>query len=321
MAVYAQLAAEDIARFLHAYDVGTLASAKGIAEGVSNSNWLVDTSAGRFILTRYEARTDPADLPYFLALLDHLAAAGAPVPRTIHTRDGDSLRSLAGRPAALIEFLPGLSLDEPGPDQLASVGAALAQIHRAAEDFPMDRANGLGRDAVGAMLDALDVTALARIDPALPGAIEGERAWLSAQPPHELPGGTIHADLFPDNVLFRDGAVSGLIDFYFACTDRLALDIATTHAAWCFDPSGATFHEARSAALLAGYRSHRTISDPERTALPALAREACLRFVATRSQDWLAHDGSVFAPRKDPMDFIRRARHYASLGTGAFAAA
>ncbi|WJY19113.1 homoserine kinase [Alteriqipengyuania flavescens] len=317
MAVYTQLSAGEIAAFLASYDVGELQSVKGIAEGVSNSNWLVETTEARFILTRYEHRTDPADLPYFLGLMDHLSARGCPVPRTIHDAAGESISELAGRPAALIEFLPGLSIDDPNEAQARSVGAALAGIHSGAQGFAGERANSLGPEQVAAMFDAMGEDALGQIDPALPAFVAGERAFVATQSFAELPRGTIHADLFPDNVLMRGTEVGGLIDFYFACTDHLALDLATTHAAWAFDPDG-EFRPAIAAALVQGYEGARPIPGPERLALPALARQACLRFVATRAQDWLAHDGSVLAPRKDPMDFVRRGQAYARLGTAAF---
>lgn len=323
MAVYTQLSADEIEAFIARYDVGDVQSVKGIAEGVSNSNWLLETSgsprAGRFILTRYEHRTDPDDLPYFLGLLDHLSARDCPVPRTIHDRDGGSIGKLAGREAALIEFLPGLSIDNPDEAHARAVGGALAGIHLAAQDYGQERPNALGPEGVAAIFAQLGSAELAAIDPALPEFVEAEQAALSAHDHDGLPRGTIHADLFPDNVLMRGDSVGGLIDFYFACTDHFALDLATTHAAWSFDGDN-VFRPAIGAALMAGYDGVRPIEDAERSALPALARQACLRFVATRAQDWLAHDGTMLAPRKDPMEFVRRGQMYAERGDAVFGA-
>lgn len=317
MAVYAQLSTSQIAQFVALYDVGELLSVKGIAEGVSNSNWLIETNRSHYILTRYEHRTDPADLPYFLGLLDHLSARGCPVPRTIHDSSGGSIGQLGGNPAALIEFLSGLSVDDPTPMQAAAVGRALAGMHHGARDYAPTRENSLGSKDVEAILDGLGDPALAGIDPDLPAFVANERAWLARNADSGFPIGTIHADLFPDNVLMRGNKVGGLIDFYFSCTGPLALDLATTHASWSFGTDN-EFRLETGLALVAGYNDVRAIEAAERATLPYLARQTCLRFVATRSQDWLAHDGTVLAPRKDPMEFVSRARVYAQWAEAAF---
>lgn len=317
MAVYTHLGADQLAGLIAQYDVGELRSAKGIAEGVSNSNWLVETSSDRFILTMYETRTDLADLPFFLGLLDHLAARNCPVPRTIHDRDGAPFRMIGGKAVALIEFLPGVSVDRPGIAQAQAVGQALAGIHLASSDFPGHRANGLALDAWrGLLADCGD--GLARIDPSLPGLVAEELAFLVDRWPQELPRSVIHADLFPDNVLMLGDSVSGLIDFYFACTDITAYDLAVTHAAWCFDSDGSNFHPEIAAALVEGYESVRRLSDEEWAALPILARGAAMRFLATRSYDWLHTPHGALVTPKDPMAFARRSRAYASMGNGAF---
>jgi homoserine kinase type II len=329
MAVYTHLSAHEMARLIDSYDVGTLRSAKGIAEGVSNSNWLIETvdeRAGdisrRFILTMYEKRTEIADLPFFLGLLDHLAAAKCPVPRTIHDKDGAAFRMVDGKAVALIEFLPGISVDRPDAAQARSVGRALAGIHLAGRDFSGARANGLGPDAWPQMVRDCGADGLASIDPALPALIDTEmdnqaRRRPAADTP-DLPRGVIHADLFPDNVLMVGDQVSGLIDFYFACTDFFALDLATTHAAWCFGPDGRAFDANLSRALIEGYEDVRKLSDAERAALPVLARGTCLRFVLTRADDWLNTPGDALVAKKDPMDFARRMQFYAAHGKDAF---
>jgi len=319
VAVYTHLGAEDLAELIACYDVGELVSAKGIAEGVSNSNWLIETTASRFILTMYESRTELSDLPFFLGLLDHLAERGCPVPRTIHDADGAAFRMVAGKAVALIEFLPGVSVDHPRPSQAHAVGAALAGVHLASRDFADTRANGLGLAGWQALLDACGEEGLARIDPALPALVADESRHLAAHWPRDLPVSIIHADLFPDNVLMRGDEVSGLIDFYFACTDTTAYDLAVTHAAWCFDRDGAQFSPAIGAALLAGYDSVRPLSADERAALPLLARGAAMRFLATRAYDWLHTPADALVTRKDPMAFARRLAFYTQAGAEAFA--
>ncbi len=326
MAVYTQLGAEALGALIARFDVGTLVSAKGIAEGVSNSNWLVETTGAdgagaRFILTLFEGRTDIADLPFFLGLLDHLAAQGCAVPRTVHDRAGAGFRMVAGKAAALIEFLPGVSVSVPTAAQARSVGAALARLHRAAGGFGMARANTMGPAAWGALLGACGAEGLAGIDAALPALVARHLPQVTAAWPAQLPRGVIHADLFPDNVLMLGDRVTGMIDFYFACDDLLAYDVAVTHAAWCFDGAGGRFDAGVSAALLAGYDAVRPLSAAERGALPVLAQGAALRFLATRSYDWLHTPADALVMRKDPMAFARRLAFYADPAqAGLFAA-
>lgn len=332
MAVYTRIGAEAMDALIGAFDVGTLTSAKGIAEGVSNSNWLIETtgreiggregSGARFILTVYEDRTEVAELPFFLGLLDHLAAAGCPVPRTIHDRDGAAFRKFRAdggeeKSLALIEFLPGVSADAPTPRQAEAVGRALAQVHLAAQDYPATRANSMGP---AAWLDFAAKCAGrwreidARLE-AVPEAVDSAIARL----PADLPQSVIHADLFPDNVLLVGDRVAGLIDFYFACTGAMAYDIAVTHAAWSFSRDGTAFDPAIGAGILRGYEALRPLSTAERDALPALAEGAALRFLLTRAYDWLNTPADALVTRKDPMAFYHRWRFYADNGAAAFA--
>ena len=313
MAVYTQLGAEQLASLIAQFDVGSLVSAKGIAEGISNSNWLVETTGrggegARFILTMYEFRIEVEDLPFFLSLLDHLAATGCPVPRTIHDRAGALYRMVGDKAVALIEFLPGVSVSAPTPGQARAVGAALAQLHLAAADFPGARANTMGLGEWQRLAKACDAEGLAEIHPELGALVTRELAALERRWPQDLPRSVIHADLFPDNVLMLGDEVTGLIDFYFACTDITAYDLAVTHAAWCFDATGARFDPGISTALIAGYESVRPLLAEERAALPILARGAAMRFLMTRAWDWMNTPAGALVTRKDPMAFAQRLR-------------
>ncbi len=325
MAVYTDLGAETLAELIASYDVGTLVSAKGIAEGISNSNWLVETAreghpSTRYILTMYERRIDTAELPFFLGLLDHLAARGCAVPATIHDRGGASWRELDGKAVALIEFLPGISPSTPTPAQAFAVGEALARVHLAARDFPLARRDRLDAAANAATLHRCGVEALERIAPELADALPLADAIVERWP-DDLPRSIIHSDLFPDNVLMLGKRVTGLIDFYFACNGLMTYDLAVTHAAWCFDRSGARFDADVGRALLVGYESTRPLDPDERTALPLLAEGACLRFVASRAEDWLDRPRGAQVMRKDPLDFYRRWQFYRDAGERAFASA
>lgn len=312
MAVYTPVSAEEMATFLLRYDVGTLVSAKGIAEGVENTNFLIDTTNGRFILTLYEKRVDGADLPFFMALLDHLADRGLPVPRAVRDREAVQLQQVAGRPACLIEFLPGVSVTKPTAQQARSTGTALGQMHAALADFTPRRPNALGLAGWHALAarcgDDLD-----RIAPDLRQRVADELAWLDRHWPADLQTAVIHADLFPDNVLMRGDAVGGIIDFYFACTDVRAWDVAVTHAAWSFAADGTGHDTMVGDAIIAGYDDSFGLTREERSGFPALARGACLRFLLTRAWDWLNTPADALVTRKDPLAFLRRLDHYAAL--------
>jgi len=317
MAVYTRVSAERIARLLDRYDVGTLVSAKGIAEGVENSNYLIETSEDRFILTLYEKRVDANDLPYFLGLLDHLAERGQPVPRAIADRGGRKIQTVEGKPACLIAFLPGVSLGEPNVEQTRATGAALGKLHNALADFKDERPNTLSLAGWHALADQCGV-ALDDIAPSLDAAVREELVFLDAHWPDALPRSAIHADLFPDNVLMLGDQVTGIIDFYFACTDIRAYDLAVTHAAWCFDDDGASFDADRSDGLVSGYNRQSPLSDAERTALPILARGAALRFLLTRAWDWLNTPANALVTRKHPLAFLRRLEFYRSADSRIF---
>ena len=309
MAVYTQVSAEALGGFLARYDHGELVSAKGIAEGVENSNYMVDTTRGRFILTLYEKRVSADDLPFFMAMLDHLADRGNLVPRALPDRDGVLIQTLEGRPACLIEFLSGVSVSFPTPAQARAAAAALGALHRDLGDFAGTRPNALGvaswrplLERCGSALDGIAPGLFARIDTAL--------ATVEAQWPHDLPRAAIHADLFPDNVLMLGDRVTGLIDFYFACTEIRAYDLAVMHGSWAFDAAGMPLDPAVGTALIEGYTDSFSLSPAERAALPVLACGACIRFLLTRAWDWLNTPADALVTRKDPLAYLRRLEAY-----------
>jgi homoserine kinase type II len=306
MAVYTHVSAEALAAFLQRYDVGELVSAKGIAEGVENSNYLVDTTRGRFILTLYERRVAADDLPFFMALLNHLAAKGLPVPPAIKDRHGVEIQNLCGRPACLIKFLPGVSLTTPTAAQARAAAAAMAAMHAAVMDFAPTRANSMGVMTWRPLLERCG-TDLDKIASGLFAELHAALDVIEARWPSDLPVCAIHADLFPDNVLMRADDLTGLIDFYFACTDLRAYDLAVMHGAWAFDPSGEVYRPEIGEALLAGYGS---LGEAEMAAFDTLAAGAALRFALSRAWDWLNTPADALVTRKDPLAYVRRLRHY-----------
>ncbi len=311
MAVYTDVADDQLRAFLGGYDVGPLLSCKGIAEGVENSNFMIRAGRGNFILTLYEKRVAPADIPFFLDLLDHLAGRGLNCPRPVRDRHGSALGRLAGRPAALVTFLDGVWPKNPGVGHCAALGRALAELHLAGADFPGRRPNALSLDA----WPKLFATAADRADTVSPGLTEAvgrELDFLARHWPRRLPQGVIHADLFPDNVFFLGERLSGLIDFYFACTDALAYDLAICLNAWCFSRTGA-FDADKAEALCTGYRSVRPLSEGEAATLPVLCRGAALRFMLTRLVDWLDVPPGALVRPKDPLEYLNKLRFHQSV--------
>ena len=314
MAVYTQVSAEAAAALLARYDVGKLTAMKGIAEGVENSNFLIETDQSRFILTLYESRTNPADLPYFHDLLAHLHAQGCLVPRFIEDREGRWLQDVAGRKGCLIEFLSGVSVSEPQTGVAHNVGQALGAMHAALDDFDQSRTNPLGLRDWRPLFEKCDPAESEKLLPGLTARIAAECDYLESSWPGNLPTSAIHADLFPDNVLTLDGKVTGLIDFYFACTDARAFDLAVTHAAWSFSADGSVYNAKIGDAIVAGYHKRADLNAAERASLPILARGACLRFLLTRLYDWINTPADAMVSRKDPLAFLRRLDHYTAHG-------
>ena len=310
LAVYTQLGPEQVGALLARYDVGELVALKGIAEGVENSNYFVQTTQSRFILTLYESRVDPDDLPFFYALLKHLHDAGCKVPQFMADREDQWLQNVEGKPACLIEFLDGVSVTQPTAAQARSTGAALGQMHDALTSFTLSRPNSLGVSAWRPLAMRCTEEGLDAIYAGLAARIMRECDFLEMHWPVDLPIAAIHADLFPDNVLMLGNDVTGLIDFYFACTEIRAYDLAVSHSAWCFSHDGAHFDEKVSAGLLAGYTARMPINAQTQAALPVILRGACLRFLLTRCYDWINTPANALVTRKDPLAFLRRLDFY-----------
>ena len=311
MAVYTDVTAEDLGRFLAGYDIGELLAYKGIAEGVENSNFLVHTSRGYFILTLYERRVAERDLPFFLGLMEHLAGRGITCPQPVKTKTGKTLGKLAGRPAAMVTFLEGLWIRRPSAAHCAALGEALARLHVAGADFPMRRDNALSVAGWRQLYAACGERAN-KVRSDLKSVVTAELDTLEREWPHGLPQGVIHADLFPDNVFFLGDKLSGLIDFYFACTDTLAYDVAICLNAWCFEADH-SYNVTKGRALLSSYAKTRPPSAPEWEKLPLLARGAALRFLLTRLVDWLDVPPGALVRPKDPIEYLRKLRFHQTV--------
>jgi homoserine kinase type II len=313
MAVYTEVTAEELYALLERYDIGPLIAFKGIAEGVENSNYFLESGKGQFILTLYEKRVSTEDLPFFLGLMEHLAQSGIRCPTPIHDREGQVLQTLAGKPSAIVTFLPGYSLQKPQPAHCRAFGAVVAQLHEAGSSFPLKRENALSLSGWDKLFSLAGGFA-DKIAPGMSSSLARALEALSEHWPRHLPHGVIHADLFPDNVLFLNDAVSGVIDFYFACNDLFAYDLAICMNAWCFEVDGA-FNVTKAKALFSGYNSVRGLEPEEISVLPVLARGAAVRFFLTRLYDWYNTPNTAFVKRKDPMEYWRKLTFHQGVET------
>lgn len=311
MAVYTKVDDQTLSAFLEGYDVGEATSFKGIAEGVENSNYLLETTKDRFILTLYEKRANPEDLPYFLDMMEHLAQKGLPAPLPIRDKKGVALQTLAGRPACMISFLKGVSVDHMSESHCAELGETLAKMHKALADYDTQRPNDLSLNG----WQELAAVTCERADEVMPGLrtlIEEELSFLESNWPAKLPMGTVHADLFPDNVLFTGDQITGLIDFYFGCTDMYAYDLAVCINAWCFDDNH-QFEANKAKRLVEMYDAERRMEPAEIEALPILCRGAALRFLLTRLYDWLNPVEGAVVSVKDPADYVARLKFHQQI--------
>ena len=313
MAVYTDIPDDELTSHLELYNIGELHAIKGIAEGVENSNFLITTDTGTYILTLYEKRVDAADLPFFLGLMKHLSSRGITCPEPVEMRSGQNLGKLAGRPAAIVSFLDGISLRRPSVANCRQAGEIMARMHIAARDFEIRRKNALGmvdwRPLFEKSRDGADT-----VSSGLADLVSSELEFLQENWPADLPSGVIHADMFPDNVLFLKNQLSGVIDFYFACNDLLALDIAICLNAWCFEPDW-SFNVTKAGALLAGYQSVRVLRREEYESLPLLCRGSAVRFLLTRLYDWLNVPPNALVTPKDPSEFIAKLRFHQGVSS------
>ena len=317
MAVYTEVSDEELEKFVAQYDLGEVVSCKGIAEGVENSNYILQTSSGTFILTLYEKRVRREDLPFFLGLMEHLADKGIACPTPIHGRDGNALRELCGRPAAVVSFLMGMWPRRILPRHCALLGQTMARMHLAGRSFAGARPNALSIQGWPGLFEQVRGRA-DEVKAGLTGELSEELEFLEAHWPKGLPAGIIHGDLFPDNVFFLAEELSGLIDFYFACNDFLAYDLAICLNAWCFE-ADRSFNITKARQMLSVYREVRPFSDPELEALPLFARGSALRFLLTRLYDWLHHPEGAWVRPKDPLEYLQKLKfHQGITGAGAY---
>lgn len=310
MAVYTEVPIEELEDFLSAYDVGNILSFKGISEGIENTNYFLQTDKAQYILTLYEKRVKAEELPYFLNLMTHLQSKGITCPQPVPAKDGIALRDLCGRKACLTTFLQGMSVRKPTPDHCAELGRAMAQMHSAGIDFQGYRRNDLSVEGWSALLDKIGQEEADTITPGLYDEMHNMLRQIESEFPTGLSQGVIHADLFPDNVFFMDKKLSGIIDFYFACNDALVYELAICLNAWCFEADIWELNTTKAGRMLYAYNSIRPLSSEEKEAIPLLARGSALRFLLTRTYDWLNRTEGALVTPKNPMEYVKKMRFH-----------
>ena len=299
MSVFTTVTHEQLAHWLQNYSIGTLVALEGISAGIENTNYFVTTTTGRYVLTLFEKLRDH-ELPFYLNLMAHLAHAGVPCPEPVANRQDALFGALNGKPAALVSFLPGRDLSDPLPEHCAQVGAVLADMHLAGSSYRLQMANPRGPAWWRAVMP--------EILPFLPAdearLLREEVRHQSLQRRPNLPRGVIHADLFRDNVLFENGRLAGIIDFYFACVDALLFDVAVAVNDWCIEKNG-RLNPERTAALLKAYGARRSVTSAEVAAWPAMLRAGALRFWVSRLYDFHLPRPGELTHAKDPGHFHR----------------
>lgn len=304
MSVFTTVTHDELACWLERYALGELTDLKGIATGIENTNYFVTTTAGRYVLTLFE-KLQAHELPFYLDLMAHLADAGIPSPRPIPDRDGHYLGQLNGKPASLVTLLPGRDTDTPSAGQCAAVGELLARIHAAGASYAARMDNPRGREWWSAVM--ADV--LPFLDTGEARLLQSEVAYQAQAWPQGLPGGAIHADLFRDNVLFQGETLTGVIDFYFACTGEWVYDLAITVNDWCYAHDGA-LDPARIRIIAEAYAAHRPFTAVEHAAWPDMLRAAALRFWVSRLYDLHLPRPGALTHAKDPAHFRDILRHH-----------
>ena len=304
MAVYTDINEDELTEFLNDYSIGALQSYRGIAEGVENSNFMLHTEAGRFILTLFEKRVKKEELPFYLELMNHLAGKGISCPKPVKRKDGKMIGELVGRPATIVSFLEGVWLRKPNVEHCREVGKGMAEMHLAGLDFPLKRKNSLSIEAWRPLWN-LSRGRAEELASGIVKEIDKELDYLESNWPHDLPQGVIHADLFNDNVFFLNDHMSGIIDFYFACTDMLVYDLVIALNAWCFERDY-SYNVTKSEAMLKAYCAVRPLQQNEIDNILVLARGAAIRFFLTRLYDWFNTPANSLVVKKDPLEYWRK---------------
>jgi homoserine kinase type II len=311
MAVYTKLEHQEVRQFLEQYNINNFKDYKGITEGVENTNYLIKTSEQDYILTIYEKRVDENDLPFFIKLLSYLSENKFPCPKPIANKNNEKINRIKNKNAALVTFLNGQSKNKITSEECFEIGKITAQLHEITKKFDINRKNNLSIENWDSIFEKT-IKQKIDLDESIIKKTKNYLNFLKDKWPKNLPQGIIHADLFPDNIFFTNNKVSGIIDFYFACNDFFAYEIAICINSLCFD-NNSTFNMTKAKYLIDGYTSIRTLSEDEKKYLPILSMGAAMRFFLTRLYDFYHTDNKADVKIKDPFEYLKKMEFHSTI--------
>ena len=311
MAVYTKLDHQEVRQFLEQYNINKFKDYKGITEGVENTNYLIKTLEQDYILTIYEKRVDENDLPFFIKLLSYLSENKFPCPKPIANKNNEKINRIKNKNAALVTFLNGQSKNRITREECFEIGKITAQLHEITKKFNINRKNNLSIENWDSIFEKT-IKQKIDLDESIIKKTKNYLNFLKDKWPKNLPQGIIHADLFPDNIFFTNNKVSGIIDFYFACNDFFAYEIAICINSLCFD-NNSTFNMTKAKNLIDGYTSIRTLSEDEKKYLPILSMGAAMRFFLTRLYDFYHTDNKADVKIKDPFEYLKKIEFHSTI--------
>ena len=311
MAVYTKLEHQEVRQFLEQYNINNFKDYEGITEGVENTNYLIKTSEQDYILTIYEKRVDENDLPFFIKLLSYLSENKFPCPKPIANKNNEKINRIKNKNAALVTFLNGQSKNKITSEECFEIGKITAQLHEITKKFDINRKNNLSIENWDSIFEKT-IKQKIDLDESIIKKTKNYLNFLKDKWPKNLPQGIIHADLFPDNIFFTNNKVSGIIDFYFACNDFFAYEIAICINSLCFD-NNSTFNMTKAKNLIDGYTSIRTLSEDEKKYLPILSMGAAMRFFLTRLYDFYHTDNKADVKIKDPFEYLKKIEFHSTI--------
>ena len=307
MAIYTKVSKNDLTEFFSKYNLGKVENFHGIKEGIENTNYFIQTSKNKFILTIYEKRVQEKDLPFFMSLMRNLFDSNFKSPEPIINRNGNYITEIVGKKAAVISFINGNSKKNLTPENCKEVGSEIAKMHMITKNLAAKRKNELSIDSWKKIYQNVK-EACFKIHPQLSKIIEENLVEIEKNWPTNLPAGIIHADLFPDNIFFNKNKFNGIIDFYFSCNDFYAFEIAVCLNALCFEGTkeNLSFNVTKAKKFIDGYSKIRKISDDEKNSLKILSQGAALRFLLTRVFDYINLKKGAIVKIKDPIEYLKR---------------
>jgi len=314
MAVYTKLSESELKDFFSKYNLGKLLNYRGIKEGIENTNYFTEAEKGKFILTIYEKRVEEKDLPFFISLMKNIYDKNFPSPEPIINKNGSYISEILKKKAAIISFIDGNTKKNLSPDECYQVGTYAAKLHQITKKLNIKRENKLSVSSWREIYNKVRKNCT-KIDKNLPEIIEKNLNDIEKNWPKNIPSGIIHADLFPDNIFFKKNKLSGIIDYYFACHDFYAFEIAICLNALCFEGSkeNLSFNVTKATKFINGYSSIRKLTDEEKNSLIILCKGAAIRFLLTRVFDYLNLIEGAIVTVKDPVEYLKRLEFHNSI--------